>query len=170
MANKITCPNYSPGEGSQCLYYQSQGLCALPDELRCVEWDKATRPVQPQLASQSGKSTSAAGSPTSGLLSPEALLPGQAAWTTESSQSVYQPPFGLRPEDVESFKALGVEVALQSSDFGELWLVPEYTKEDRLEFTPEHAATLLAALTVFPGSRVIKFTKKTTAQSDKEIA
>ena len=66
---------------------------------------------------------------------------------------------GLTTEDIESFKALRVEVCLSSEAFGEVWLVPEYTGQDRKEITPEHAATICRVLEAFPGSRVIAFEK-----------
>lgn len=69
------------------------------------------------------------------------------------------PPRGLTTEDIESFKALRVEVCLSSEAFGEVWLVPEYTGQDRKEITPEHAATICRVLEAFPGSRVIAFEK-----------
>ncbi|HHH28953.1 MAG TPA: hypothetical protein ENK57_11500 [Polyangiaceae bacterium] len=70
------------------------------------------------------------------------------------------PPLrGLTTEDIESFKALRVEVCLSSEAFGEVWLVPEYTGQDRKEITPEHAATICRVLEAFPGSRVIAFEK-----------
>ena len=66
---------------------------------------------------------------------------------------------GLTTEDIESFKALRVEVCLSSEAFGEVWLVPEYTGRDRKEITPEHAATICRVIEAFPGSRVIAFEK-----------
>jgi pyruvate/2-oxoglutarate dehydrogenase complex dihydrolipoamide acyltransferase (E2) component len=50
---------------------------------------------------------------------------------------------GFTTEDIESFKALGVEVRLHSETYGELWLVPAYTGKPRKELTPEHAATVV---------------------------
>ena len=71
-----------------------------------------------------------------------------------------RPPLrGLTTEDIESFKALRVEVCLSSEAFGEVWLVPEYTGQDRKEITPEHAATICRVIEAFPGSRVIAFEK-----------
>lgn len=49
---------------------------------------------------------------------------------------------GFTTEDIESFKALGVEVLLHSETYGDVWLVPTYTGRERKEITPEHAATL----------------------------
>jgi hypothetical protein len=66
---------------------------------------------------------------------------------------------GFTTDDIESFRALGVEVCLHSEAYGELWLVPAYTGRPRKEITPEHAATVMRVLSVFPGSRVTAFEK-----------
>jgi len=84
--------------------------------------------------------------------------------STESTELL--PLRGLTTEDIESFKALGLEVCFRSEAFGELWLVPEYTGQDRQELSPEHAATVCHVLRAFPGSRVIAFEKN--AKPSKE--
>ena len=66
---------------------------------------------------------------------------------------------GFTTEDIESFKALGVEVLLHSETYGDVWLVPAYTGGDRKEITPEHAATLARVMSVFPGSHIVSFEK-----------
>ena len=66
---------------------------------------------------------------------------------------------GFTTEDIESFKALGVEVLLHSETYGDVWLVPAYTGRDRKEITPEHAATLARVMSVFPGSHIVSFEK-----------
>jgi hypothetical protein len=43
---------------------------------------------------------------------------------------------GFTTEDIESFKALGVEVLLHSETYGDVWLVPAYTGRERKEITP----------------------------------
>lgn len=75
---------------------------------------------------------------------------------------------GFTNEDIASFKALGVEVCLHSEAYGELWLVPAYTGGPRKEITPEHAATVMRVLSVFPGSRVTAFEKTTPGEPVKE--
>jgi len=77
-----------------------------------------------------------------------------------------EPLRGLTTEDIDGFKALGVEVCLSSDAFGEVWLVPEYTEHDRKEITPEHAATISRVLEAFPGSKVVSFEK--SPKPDKE--
>jgi hypothetical protein len=77
---------------------------------------------------------------------------------------------GFTPDDIESFKALGVEVQLESEAFGEIWLVPAYTGADRREITPEHAATLARVMSVFPGARVTAFHKSTNSERPERPA
>lgn len=62
----------------------------------------------------------------------------------------------LTDADIASFKALGAEVRFEHPEWGEFWLVPEYTQQDRLEITPEHIAKVSAALRTF-GGKVIRF-------------
>ena len=71
---------------------------------------------------------------------------------------------GCTTADIESFKALGVEVLLHSETYGDVWLVPAYTGRERKEITPEHAATLARVMSVFPGSHIVSFEK--TAQTN----
>ena len=65
----------------------------------------------------------------------------------------------LTDEDIASFKALGVEVCIASEELGEVWLVPEYTGQDRRELRIDHAATLTAVCATFPGATVTSFEK-----------
>jgi hypothetical protein len=58
----------------------------------------------------------------------------------------------LHPEDLASFRALQVEVCMESPALGQIWLVPAYTGADRKEITPEHAAKVAAIVAAFPGS------------------
>lgn len=75
-----------------------------------------------------------------------------------------EPLRGFTPEDIDSFKELNIEVRLKSEEFGGLWLVPRYTDQDRLELTPEHAATIYRVLQAFPDAKVAAF-KKTSIQN-----
>ena len=59
----------------------------------------------------------------------------------------------LTPEDVESFKALGVEVHVKSKP-GEFTLVPEYTDKDRPEISAEDLRKLSMITHTFPGSEI----------------
>jgi hypothetical protein len=108
----------------------ASGCCALPDELGCVEWVSNRRSAQ------------AASKPASSALQPS------------PSPSELTALRGLTTDDIDSFKAMGVEVCLQSESLGKLWLVPAYTAQARNEIIPEHLATVLHALAAFPGSQV----------------
>ena len=55
--------------------------------------------------------------------------------------------------NVKSGTALGVEVLLHSDVYGDVWLVPAYTSQDRKEITPEHAATVMRVLSVLMATR-----------------
>ena len=62
----------------------------------------------------------------------------------------------LTPEDVESFKALGVEVHIKSKP-GDFTLVPEYTDRaghDRTEISAEDLRKLSMITHTFPGSEI----------------
>jgi len=62
----------------------------------------------------------------------------------------------LTPEDVESFKALGVEVHVKSMP-GEFTLVPEYTDQagrSRTEISAEDLRKLSMVMHAFPGSEI----------------
>ena len=65
----------------------------------------------------------------------------------------------LTDEDIASFKALGVEVCIASEEIGEVWIVPEYTEQERRELRIDHAATLTAVCATFPGAKVTSFEK-----------
>ena len=62
----------------------------------------------------------------------------------------------LTPEDVESFKALGVEVHVKSS-ISEFTLVPEYTNKaghTRMEISAEDLRKISMVMHAFPGSEI----------------
>ncbi len=174
----ITCERYLRGEGKRCAHYVSNGACALPDEFMCVEWLKVNEPglhpaepspapaVAPAPPPTVGVVRDLFGSPVPEVKAPAAKplpLPAPTPTPTPTPPIPEASPIdisrlrGFTTEDIESFKALGVEVCLQSDSFGDLWLVPAYTGQPRREFTPEHLATVLHALSVFPGSRVVAF-------------
>jgi hypothetical protein len=67
---------------------------------------------------------------------------------------------GFTTEDVESFKQLNVEVCIETEALGSIWLVPRYSRSDRKEITPEHAATISRVLEAFPGAKVTRFEKR----------
>jgi len=166
----ITCERYVRGEGKRCRHYLPNGGCSLPGEFMCVEWLKKNgqRPPAP--------SKDLFGNP---LPDPPAKKPAKPQKPTADKPTVkVEQPAGVEPtptprrglttEDIESFKALGVEVCIRSEDYGDLWLVPAYTGQPRKEITPEHLATIAQVLDVFPGSRVVAFDKKPPAEPANE--
>ena len=147
------CPKREPLADGTCKHQLPTGCCALPDELTCIEW-VAGRPAQ-RIAV--------------GVPAPIARpAPSQATADEPSPVVDVERLRGFTTEDIESFRALGVEVCLQSKSFGELWLVPAYTGQPRRELTPEHLATVLHALSVFPGSRVTGFHKRTKPGTSRQ--
>jgi hypothetical protein len=69
-------------------------------------------------------------------------------------------------EEVASFKALGVEVCIESARVGDIWLVPEYQNENRRELRIDHAATLSVVCSAFPGAKIVSFEKVSPAEAD----
>jgi len=130
----ITCSKYTRGEDKRCVHFRAAGACALPEEFMCVEWLKANAPASAPAAQT------------------DAPANGTGADRTKALSD-------LTTEDIEAFKALGVEVQLTSEGYGDLWLVPAYTGLPRKEITPEHAATVMRVLRAFPGTRVVAIEK-----------
>ncbi len=120
------CPKRDALPDGRCKHQLVSGCCALPDELTCVEW---------------------VGNRGLGLPAPKAARASALPVDLTSLR-------GFTSEDIDSFKAMGVEVCLRCEAIGELWLVPAYTGQARKELTPEHLATVLHAMSVFPGSTV----------------
>ena len=177
----ITCERYTRGEdGKRCIHFQQGGTCALPDEFVCTEWQKHNGPnkrtllvVAPAPAPKP-VARDLFGNPLPEVATP---APTPKVSTTPARNGLASKPEadaqpavdvdqlrGFTTEDIESFKALGVEVLLHSETYGDVWLVPAYTGRDRKEITPEHAATLARVMSVFPGSHIVSFEK--TAQTN----
>lgn len=180
-ADEFTCPHYrSVRDGKRCESYQEGGTCALPEYFHCIEWEKKN---QAHLASvrrgEFGAKTEIRETPRLDLFGqivrepelpkrktakappPVSMPPSLSAPPPLAAVEESPPPFrrGFTDEDIEGFKELGVEVRLSSDEFGEVWLVPEYSGKDRRELTPEHAATVARTLEIFPGARVSSFQK-----------
>ena len=174
----ITCEKYTRGEGKRCVHFQQGGTCALPDEFVCTEWQKhngpnkrvlpvvAPAPVVEEVPAAKPGARDLFGNPVVVPLQPVSKpRPAPVPMVPTQPEADVAPAIdldglrGLTTEDIASFKALGVEVLLRSDTYGELWLVPEYTGKERKEITPEHAATVMRVLSVFPGSQVISFEK-----------
>lgn len=173
----ITCEKYVRGEGKRCRHYLANGGCALPDELMCVEWLKLNS-HRTTAAPAESRPKDLFGNPVAdnpAVSKPAPKAPPVVPTDTPSEATGDPSPRidvdqlrGFTTEDIASFKALGVEVLLHSETYGELWLVPAYTGQPRKEITPEHAATLMRVLSVFPGSRVMAFEKKPPAEPAQE--
>jgi hypothetical protein len=171
----ITCPHYEAIPGRKhCRDYLEGGACSRPDELKCVEWLKVNG--QPTPAPQPGIPTDLFGEP---IPEPKPKRTRATKQRPTAARPLPQPVVdepipereplcGLTTADIDSFKALGVEVCLESEAFGEVWLVPEYTEADRKEIAPQHIATIAWAMEAFPGSKVVSFQK--SAQQGTEAA
>lgn len=177
----ITCEKYTRGEdGKRCIHFQQGGTCALPDEFLCSEWAKHNGPGKRTLPVVAPAPVVEAPAPKPvardlfGNPLPEVEEPASAPTASTSPAPIALPPKpdpnaqhavdvdklrGLTTDDIESFKALGVEVLLHSETYGDVWLVPAYTGRERKEITPEHAATLARVMSVFPGSHIVSFEK-----------
>lgn len=168
----ITCEKYTRGEdGKRCIHFQQGGTCALPDEFVCTEWQKHNGPNKRTLPVVAPAPKPVArdlfGNPVPEVAQPATKVSTSAApiALAPSAVTVAQPTVdvdqlrGFTTEDIESFKALGVEVLLHSEAYGDVWLVPTYTGQPRKEITPEHAATLARVMSIFPGSHIASFEK-----------
>jgi hypothetical protein len=176
----IDCPRYQPRASSKrCAHYLDGGACALATEFMCVEWLKANRravpqdhpahgmtPAQPALLPGLAPPTPACATPKPVVAAPQA--PSAPAPEPPPVRPPARAP--ISPEELASFKALGVEVRLDLDEAGPLWLVPSYTGQARKEITPEHAATLRLLLDAFPGARIAAFEKTTPPRGEEAQA
>ena len=170
----IDCPKYQRHAGSKrCQHYLDGGACALASEFMCVEWLKRnghhvpehhpTRtmpPAQPALFPALEPANLDHVSPAPSAPEP-AARPSVAPMVPEAMPTPVpaHPRAPITPGEIDSFKALGVELCIRSEELGEVWLVPGYTGQARKEITPEHAATLRLLLEAFPGGRVTSFSQ-----------
>ena len=191
----FTCPHYDPlPGGKRCRSYLDGGSCALPGELQCREWlrvnghgavevEPAHSAVEsepepaPQQGDLFGHAPPAPPRPAPVPVQVAAEQPSRPVPGTVQEPGPPPEPApalaedrlrGVTTEDIESFKALGVEVCF-TCPAGEVWLVPEPTGLPRRELTPEHAATIVQVLAAFPGSRVVSLTSKHEPEGSKEV-
>jgi len=169
---KPPCPDYEAAEGSKrCLQFQGGG-CQLDSHPACEPWVRVNpgrEPTDPGAAAalkgdpgyveairqdmvstyRSGiarKLPAAAPEPPRAPASPASLAAPAAAgqatgWPTEA--------------DMAAFGELGVEMRIGSPSMSEdLWLVPAYTENDRLEMTAEDAIAVCKIVQAFPGATV----------------
>jgi hypothetical protein len=165
----IDCPKYQPRASSKrCEHYLDGGACALATEFMCVEWLKRNGRAVPQEHPSHGASPAQPGF-LPGLAPPAATratpAPEVAAARVPFVPTIEPSPVRsparapITPEELASFKALGMELRLDLDEVGPVWLVPRYTGQERKEITPEHAATLRLLLEAFPGARIAAFEK-----------
>lgn len=182
----VSCSQYSPLlDKKRCRHYQTGGTCSLNGDSQCVEWlrvnakhtgtlstpnrqittdllgDPLPEPQRPRQRPSAGGITQATGQQSKRGVTQTTVQQSKqrpsAAWSNQvSPNSSIQGLRGLTTEDIESFKKLGAEVCL-TTDFGDVWLVPEYTNQTRKEFIPEHMALICHALYAFPGARMVSF-------------
>ena len=165
---KVDCAEYAPLPGKKrCRHYLDGGRCGQPSRDRCVEWLRLNpkRELPPPPPTDLFGNLVRAPKNTQRVKphrAPQGAASAHAPASDEPAADLEPTPDrpGMTAEHIESFKALGVEVCLSSDEFGDVFLVPEYTGDDRNELTPEHAATISRALDVFPGSRVTAFRRR----------
>jgi len=163
----ITCETYTRGEGKRCVHYANNGACLHETGFMCVEWLKVNghkpslpavdEPPKPAPVPRDlfGNPLPEVAAPISTPTTPPvAIAPKSDA---EASIIDVDQLRGFTTDDIESFKARGLEVLLCSETYGDIWLVPAYTGQPRKEITPEHAATLARVMSVFAGSHIVSF-------------
>ena len=74
-----------------------------------------------------------------------------------------------RETQIGELKALGADVCISSPSIGELWLVPNYTDEDRRELSVADAATLTAVCAALPGAQVVSFKERKRRAENPDI-
>ena len=167
----FTCPHYDPPPGEKrCRHFVSNGACDRPDELMCVEWLKANGQSVPPSSDPPPPAVVPDDRPRDlfGHPLPEPPKPSPPpakvsvpAAAPKAESAPPEPPLvrNVTDEEIQSFKALGVEVCVATEAMGDIWIVPEYTGADRKEITVQHAATITAICAAFPGAKVVQYEK-----------
>ena len=171
----ITCPKYVRGEGKRCRHYVATGGCTLPDETICIEWAKANPRASASPAPEPARDlfgNAVPPAPPGPRKDAAAQAAGPRAPLPEPTPIDVKQVRGLRAEDIDSFRALGVEVCFESERYGEIWLVPAYTGQARREITPENLATLVCVALVFPGAHAVRIDQRErpAAQATSAVA
>ncbi len=164
----ITCEHYLPKlDDRHCTHYAGSGRCARTQGSVCVEWRKANEPWSAD--DQGPVSYDLFGDP---LPPPQQRKPKMTrdprtgvqiqAASASAVLPYHEVPVvrNLTDDHVTSFKALHTDVCLQTEELGPVWLVPEYTGQDRKELSIEHLATLSALCSVFPGAKVVALNQR----------
>ncbi|MCP4603960.1 MAG: hypothetical protein GY847_26130 [Proteobacteria bacterium] len=195
VSKPFQCQHYNPlsDNNKHCKHYIKGGACSRPDELMCVEWIRVNdnKPSTADIPEPEKKETNGSATDLLGHPLPKPTPPSKPSRTPPARKRTSAPkapdsqtgthpriqentqaeaptaPCGLADKDIESFKELGVEVCIDS-EVGRIWLVPEYTDQDRMEITPEHMALICYARMSFPESRIISLEKKAVHQTGGE--
>ena len=173
----FTCPDYDAPPGSKrCRSYLGNGSCAREDHFMCEEWMKANGHAVPApVEAKPEPARDLFGNPLpeepppkkpEKVTPPPTPKPGPTAEPPATDRDAVLVR-NLTDEDIASFKALGVEVCLASEEIGEVWIVPEYSEQERRELRIDHAATLTAVCAAFPGAKVTSFEKLAKADAPK---
>ncbi len=150
----FSCPHYEPAEGRTCKHYADE-RCGLTPAAACIEWLLANGQSIPKnhplvVRDLAGDLTM--------RQPPTTDAPKIPAADSMADEDIATPFDCLRLDDIDSFKRLGVVVHFVF-DYGEFWLVPEYTGSERMEISVRDAATLFWLLSSFPGTKVQNFEK-----------
>ena len=155
---QISCPKYQPVAGTKrCVHFLTNGACDLQDELMCVEWLKVnqvppTPPPQPRPLRRNLLGE---------LMPPEPVVREKPGVPPPAKPGPVPVVHTLSDVAIASFKALSAEVCFVTDELGEVWLVPEYTGQDRHELSIEHAALLAAVGSMMPGACLTAIRRRT---------
>jgi len=152
---EITCVRYESDGSRRCRHYEGAGQCALPELVECVEWRKLNPTALALARPPVVGGTLPLFQDDVSVQSRSQPVPARAA--AAPAPFVAPPPeplTSLTAEQLESFRALEVEVCMSSPMIGELWLVPRYRDTSRREISIDDAATLVAIVAAFPGAQV----------------
>lgn len=173
----VGCPDYEAVEGGRRCVSFREGGCELRSHPACEPWVKANPSKEPADAQAAAVlkahpdyreaivtgqcflgnwrermlTITRSGIPSS----PRPPTAPQSPADAEAPDAGGQPIQWPTEADVASFGLLGMSVRVGSESLSEdLWLVPVYTGEDRLEMTAADAMAVCRILRAFPGAKV----------------
>ena len=184
-ATEITCPKYEAAQGGKrCKHYGARGTCALPDELMCVEWLRVNEPEAYKRQAQSlslVRTNDPLVAPSDPLAAPvEADRPTATTGANGAQRPAESEHGGLmatpspldpeliNDEALEALEASGLECRIASADLDDVWLVPEFTDQDRHELPYRFARTLLVTMSIFPGASLREIKRKNQEPRNQE--
>jgi hypothetical protein len=182
--NGIQCPDYEAASGSKrCIRFNPDRSCLVDSHPVCEEWLRANPTKVPENQDAAAfvsahpryvkavvDGTHFAGDWRArilGWLRPGSVVPPATATAPPGANGANrsQSPQWPTEADVVAFKALGVSLRIGSPSLSEdLWLVPAYTQEDRLEMTADDAIAVCKIVQAFPGSKVADVVRDKTNQ------